>query len=148
MDVHGFMVDQEKIFELSGVEMLDKAASEILKFAGDIKVFAFYGEMGAGKTTLIRHICSRLGVIDNVNSPTFTLINEYNTSGGEILYHFDFYRIKTESEAFDLGYEDYFYSERYCFIEWPVKVQNLLPESIIEVNIQIKGNNRLVTLKK
>lgn len=141
-------MSNQEVFEMSGIEMLDKAASEILKFAGDIKVFAFYGEMGAGKTTFIRHICSRLGVVDNVNSPTFTLINEYNTSGGEILYHFDFYRIKTESEAFDLGYEDYFYSERYCFIEWPVKVQNLLPESIIEVNIRIEGNNRLVTLKK
>ncbi len=110
------------------------------------RVFAFYGKMGAGKTTFIQAICRYLGSKDNITSPTFALINEYNTPAGAV-YHFDFYRINDMSEAFDLGYEDYFYSGNYCFIEWPEKIEPLLPDKVVAVHIQVDENeNRLITV--
>ena len=114
---------------------LPEAAKSLLRAHPDARVFAFYGQMGAGKTTFIKAICRELGVPDIVQSPTFALINEYITSGGESVYHFDFYRIKKTEEAFDIGYEDYVYSGRYCLIEWPELVDGLLPEDAVKVKI-------------
>lgn len=119
---------------VSGLDALSKAAKQILDFAGENRVFLFYGEMGAGKTTLIKAMCEVLEVEDSVSSPTFSIVNEYLGDGATI-YHFDFYRIKNESEAFDLGYEDYLYSGNYCFIEWPEKIPNLIPEKFVEVKL-------------
>jgi len=99
------------------------------------RVFAFYGELGAGKTTLIQHLCRELGVIDVVSSPTFAIVNEYRTAGGARVYHLDFYRIKSLEEAFDLGYEDYLFSGDYCLIEWPEKIENLLPSDFVNISI-------------
>jgi len=98
-------------------------------------VIAFYGKMGVGKTTFIKAICKAMGVEDEVNSPTFALINEYFTSQQESIFHFDFYRINSVEEVFDFGYEDYFYSSNYCLVEWPELVENLLPENHIRVQI-------------
>lgn len=124
----------EKITSLHG---LKKAAKKLIdEFPGQ-RVFAFYGKMGAGKTTFIQNICRHLGTTDNITSPTFALINEYKTPENTSLFHFDFYRIKDLEEAFDLGYEDYFYSGNYCFIEWPEKIEPLLPENVVEVKIEV-----------
>jgi len=98
--------------------------------------------MGSGKTTLIKELCLQIGVISAMSSPTFSLINEYETNSGEVVYHFDFYRLEDEQEAFDYGYEDYFFSGNYCFIEWPEKIPNLIPDNYllieIEMNLQIR----------
>lgn len=109
------------------IDQIDEVARRFLQEIGDEKVFAFYGDLGAGKTTFIKSVCGRLGVDSPVNSPTFAIINEYGSPNGPV-YHFDFYRIKQPSEAYDIGCEDYFYSGQYCFIEWPEKLENLLPE--------------------
>mgnify|MGYP000256076110 FL=1 len=106
------------------------------------KILLFNGEMGAGKTTLIKEVVKQLGVDDVANSPTFSLVNEYHSDNGEIIYHFDFYRIESEEEALDIGIEDYFYSDAWCFIEWGEKVQNLLPLDFTNVNIDILDENR------
>ncbi len=108
----------------------------INQFPGQ-RIFAFYGKMGAGKTTFIQSICHILGTSDNVTSPTFALINEYKTDSQNSVFHFDFYRIKNIEEAFDLGYEDYLYSGNYCLIEWPEMIESLLPENIVKVNIEV-----------
>ena len=121
--------------KVTELEDLREAASQLLDFAADERVFLFKGEMGAGKTTFIKALCERLQITDVVSSPTFSIVNEYHTDHGPV-YHFDFYRLKKESEAFDLGYEDYFYSGSYCFIEWPEKIPNLWPEHYISVEIQ------------
>ncbi|MCD6556178.1 MAG: tRNA (adenosine(37)-N6)-threonylcarbamoyltransferase complex ATPase subunit type 1 TsaE [Bacteroidales bacterium] len=104
------------------------------------QIFAFYGKMGSGKTTLIKEICQQKGVTGNITSPTFAIINEYITDKKEILYHFDFYRIETPEEVFDFGYEDYFFSGRICLIEWPELIENLLPGKYIKVTIEEKEN--------
>ncbi len=122
------------------VNDLDEAASEILKFASLNRIFLFYGDMGAGKTTLIKALCERLGTREPVTSPTFAIVNEYYIPADKI-YHFDFYRLKDQSEAFDLGYEEYFYSGAYCFIEWPEKIPGLLPYNYIKVKITVAGDN-------
>ena len=115
---------------------LAKIAANLINHFPEHRVFALYGKMGAGKTTFIQSICRHLESTDNVISPTFALINEYTSPKGSI-YHFDFYRIKEMEEAFDLGYEDYFYSGNYCFIEWPEKIEPLLPENIVKVKIEV-----------
>lgn len=126
---------------------LFKTAQQILDFAGEEKIFLFYGEMGAGKTTLIHHICMILGTEDHTSSPTFSIVNEYKRANGSI-FHFDFYRLKNQNEALDLGYEDYFYSGNYCMVEWPTKIPDLLPESAIKVKIEIVSENeRLIFLE-
>lgn len=115
---------------LSFLEHLNKS-----DFSKRSKVIAFYGEMGVGKTTFIKALCKTLGVVEEVTSPTFSLINEYFTKDKQSIFHFDFYRINTIEEAFDFGYEDYFYSDNFCFVEWPELVENLLPEDFLKVEI-------------
>ena len=119
---------------------LDNAASEIITFASNNHIFLFYGDMGAGKTTLIKSLCKQLGTNDNVASPTFSIVNEYNAPGRNI-YHFDFYRLKTQTEALDMGFEEYLYSGNYCFIEWPEKIPDLLPLHYISIKISVESNN-------
>ncbi|MCF8228529.1 MAG: tRNA (adenosine(37)-N6)-threonylcarbamoyltransferase complex ATPase subunit type 1 TsaE [Bacteroidales bacterium] len=114
---------------------LDKIARELLEQNPGKRVFALHAVMGAGKTTFIKSLCRVLGVDENVSSPTFSLVNEYQTREGEAVYHFDFYRINKLEEAYDLGYEDYFYSGHYCFIEWPEKVEELLPGNCVYLKI-------------
>ncbi|MCS6973386.1 MAG: tRNA (adenosine(37)-N6)-threonylcarbamoyltransferase complex ATPase subunit type 1 TsaE [Cyclobacteriaceae bacterium] len=114
---------------------LERVAKEVLDEFPDIRIIAFYGQMGAGKTTLIKTFCRQLGVTNGMSSPTFSLINEYRNRDGERMYHFDFYRIKSELEAIDIGTEEYFYSGCYCFVEWPENVARLLPEKYLEIRI-------------
>lgn len=121
-------------------ENIQKPAKEFLKIMGDRKVVAFFGEMGAGKTTFIKAICRELKAIDGVSSPTFALVYEYHTQSDSVIYHFDFYRINNAAELFDLGYEDYFYSGQFCFIEWPEKASHLIPHDAIKVFISIETN--------
>lgn len=114
------------------------AVESLLELLDRKGIIAFYGEMGAGKTTLIREICGQLGVEDNVNSPTFSIVNEYHTGDGERIYHFDFYRINKPEEVFDFGCEEYFDSGCLCLIEWPEKLGDLLPpENVRKVNISV-----------
>jgi tRNA threonylcarbamoyladenosine biosynthesis protein TsaE len=114
---------------------ISDVAKEFISQMGDSKVFLFYGSMGAGKTTFIKAICEELEVEDVINSPTFAIINEYSTKNGEQIFHFDFYRINKIEEAYDFGYEDYFYSGNLCFVEWPEKIKELIPPDAVEVHI-------------
>jgi tRNA threonylcarbamoyladenosine biosynthesis protein TsaE len=138
---------KEITFEYGGLEELKVVAKKILS-SSDKKIFAFFGEMGAGKTTLIKSLCAELGVTGNISSPTFSIVNEYFSPINGKVFHFDFYRIKSEREAYDLGYEEYFYNANYCFIEWPEKIINLLPENSVHVKIVLKNNNREITISK
>jgi tRNA threonylcarbamoyladenosine biosynthesis protein TsaE len=131
--------------ESNSLEDLGELAKQIVNLT-DQKVFAFYGEMGAGKTTLIKKIVEVLGSNDEVSSPTFSLVNEYFSETTGTIYHFDFYRIESEDEVFDIGYEDYLYSSHYCFIEWTEKIANLLPSSHVKVTIKDQESKRLITL--
>lgn len=134
--------------KVTSKKMLESAAQKLLDSFPGQRVFAFYGKMGAGKTTFIQLICKVLGTTDNVTSPTFAIINEYSSETAGAIYHFDFYRIKDIEEAFDLGYEDYFYSGNYCLIEWPEKVESLLPEEYVEVNIEVlEDDSRHISAK-
>ncbi len=126
--------------ELNNLKAIEKAAKELISKFPQQRVFAFYGKMGAGKTTFIQAICRQLGTHDNITSPSFAIINEYKTPAGDSIFHFDFYRIKEMEEAYDLGYEDYFYSGNYCLIEWPEKIEPLLPEGFVSVNITVENN--------
>lgn len=126
--------------EVNNLDGLNNAAVQILELAKQNKIFMFYGQMGAGKTTLINKICEHLGTTDHTSSPTFSIVNEYRTTSNPI-YHFDFYRLKNQNEAFDLGYEDYFYSGNYCFVEWPEKIGDLWPENFVEVKIRVVDEN-------
>ena len=116
---------------------LPALAREILRTMPGEVVFAFYGEMGAGKTTFIKAFCEVLGSNDVVSSPTFSLVNEYEGSGGQVLFHFDFYRIKKLEEVFDMGFEEYVYSGNYCFLEWPERITELLPEKYVNISIEV-----------
>ncbi|MEO8794046.1 MAG: tRNA (adenosine(37)-N6)-threonylcarbamoyltransferase complex ATPase subunit type 1 TsaE [Daejeonella sp.] len=113
---------------------LNKAAEELLKFAGRQRIFLFFGEMGAGKTTFIKSICKALGFQDSVSSPTYSIVNEYPAKEA-LIYHFDFYRLKNEEEAYDIGFEEYLDSGNYCLIEWPERIESLWPENYIKVEI-------------
>ena len=119
---------------IQNTENIREAAREFIQHIGEHRVFAFYGEMGAGKTTFIKAICEELGVEDVITSPTFAIVNEYTSSDGSI-YHFDFYRIMKLEEVYDMGFEDYFYSGALCFIEWPELIEEVLPEDAVKVNI-------------
>ena len=123
--------------DIYNITQLPKIASQIIDLAKNTKNILFYAEMGAGKTTLIKEIIKQLGVTDNVSSPTFSLVNEYISDKNELIYHFDFYRIEDETEALDIGIEDYFYKDAWCFMEWPQNIESFLPENAITVNIEI-----------
>jgi tRNA threonylcarbamoyladenosine biosynthesis protein TsaE len=135
----------ERVISIEGLK--DAAANLIQQFP-DMRIFALYGQMGAGKTTFIQSIVSYLGSDDNVTSPTFALINEYKTKDLSSIFHFDFYRIENMEEAFDLGYEDYIYSGEYCFIEWPEMIEALLPENIVKVKIETQeDDSRIISAR-
>lgn len=127
-------------------EDIKQAAKQFVDGMGENTVFAFYGKMGAGKTTFIKAVCEQLGVDDTVTSPTFAIVNEYEAAGGRPIYHFDFYRIKKVSEAYDMGCEEYFYSGHPCFIEWPELIEEVLPEETVNVTIEAQpdGDRLLV----
>lgn len=148
-------------FDLPTLDVLPAAAKKLLSEFSSCRVFAFYGAMGAGKTTLIKEICRQIGVKENeMSSPTFALINEYHTipfqptegtappHDRQPVFHFDFYRIKNQAEALDLGYEDYFYSGNYCFIEWPEKIPDLLPPDCIKVRIVVEQEKRILYVNR
>jgi len=135
------------------IKTLEEAGEAARTFAnamGDRTIFAFYGKMGVGKTTFIKALCETLGVGDVVNSPTFSIVNEYRSdTTGELVYHFDFYRIKKIDEVYDMGYEDYFYSDALCFIEWPELVEELLPDDAVRVEItEQPDGSRLVSMQE
>ena len=131
----------EQEFHVQGVEGLAEVSDYLISLRDKADVIAFYGSMGAGKTTLIKDMCHRMGVTDEVNSPTFAIVNEYITDEGESVYHFDFYRIKKLEEAYDIGYENYFYSGHLCLIEWPELIEPLLPERYLRVDIGHGAND-------
>ncbi|MDE6779621.1 MAG: tRNA (adenosine(37)-N6)-threonylcarbamoyltransferase complex ATPase subunit type 1 TsaE [Alistipes sp.] len=120
---------------------LPEAAEAVLAALGDRTVVAFRGEMGAGKTTLIREIVAQLGADDTVTSPTFAIVNQYSGAGGRKVYHFDFYRIEDVREAYDFGYEEYFYSGDLCLVEWPEKIEELLPDDVMTVRIAVDSED-------
>jgi tRNA threonylcarbamoyladenosine biosynthesis protein TsaE len=126
---------------IKNTDELDRAAGEFLGHTRGSNIFAFYGSMGAGKTTLIKAICKQLGAIDTVTSPTFTLVNEYASRYDDLIYHFDFFRIKETSEVYDFGFEEYMESGRMCFMEWPEKIEALLPEETVKVYISVNPDN-------
>ena len=133
--------------KIQSLDHIHEAAREFIAAMGDNTVFALYGKMGAGKTTFVKALCQKLGVEDVVTSPTFAVINEYRSDiAGELIYHFDFYRINKPEEAYDFGYEDYFYSGALCFIEWPEKIEDLLPGDCANIIITENENgSRSVT---
>lgn len=136
-------------FVLKDISDIDTAAKIFVEKFGNKKIFAFYGEMGAGKTTFIKAVCKSMGVTGTITSPTFSLVNEYETDNGMTIYHFDFYRIENIEEVYDFGYEDYFYSDKMCFIEWPELVETLLPEDVVEVKISVDDNEqRLISVQQ
>ena len=133
---------------VKSLDELKHAAEQLISFGDSEKIFLFYGDMGAGKTTLIKSLCECLGTKEPVTSPTFSIVNEYQGESAKI-YHFDFYRLKNQSEALDLGYEEYFYSGNYCFIEWPEKIPDLWPDHYIRVDVQVVSDKeRLLTFAK
>ena len=129
---------------IDNLEQLPQLASDLLEEFREERFFAFFGKMGVGKTTLIKALCDQLGVKEVVCSPTFAIINEYTSGEGEPVYHFDFYRLKSAEEAYDIGYEEYFYSGMYCFTEWTEKIEQLLPEHYVRV--EMKETNGIRTL--
>ncbi|MGN0002475.1 MAG: tRNA (adenosine(37)-N6)-threonylcarbamoyltransferase complex ATPase subunit type 1 TsaE [Sphingobacterium composti] len=134
--------------EVKDLSELKEAAHQVISTYPEERIFLFYGNMGAGKTTFINALCIELGVTEHTSSPTFSIVNEYSIPQGSI-YHFDFYRLKNEMEALDMGYEEYFYSGDYCFVEWSEKIPNLLPLNYIKVAIEVLENqNRLITIEK
>ena len=112
------------------------------------KIFLFYGEMGVGKTSFIKKFCEELRVSDIVSSPTFSIVNQYSNVNDEIIYHFDFYRTEKKEEVFDIGYEEYLFSSSYCFIEWPEKIEDLLPTNYLKINMKLDDNNRIINIQE
>lgn len=136
----------EKLFNIAGLETIDQVAQDLLANYPQVRVFAFWGAMGVGKTTFVKSLCNVLGVDDTVNSPSFAIVNEYTTAAKEPVFHFDFYRIKHSDEAYDLGYEDYLYSGAYCFLEWPEKIETLLPDNRLDLFFSLNDDgSRTIT---
>ncbi len=135
-----------EIYTCQSPDELHPVAARLIEAYGDKRIFAFHGEMGAGKTTFIKTICEYLNVTDTVSSPTFAIVNEYLTDGTGSVFHFDLYRIKSWTEMLEIGYEDYFYSGNYCLMEWPEKIVNLLPEDTVHVNIEVSDDGILRTI--
>lgn len=128
---------------------LQDIAHEIIQYAGDVKVWLLEGQLGAGKTTLVKNIGFNLQVLDNMSSPTYSIVNEYETMAGNLVYHIDCYRLKNEAEALDIGIEEYLYADSYCFIEWPDKIMNLLPDNYLTIAIEVGvDESRTFNLKK
>jgi len=127
---------------ISSLADIRVAARQFVGSMADHRVFAFYGNMGAGKTTFIKAICQELGSTDNITSPTFALVNEYTSGAGDPIYHFDFYRIKKLEEVYDMGYEEYFYSGHLCLIEWPELIEELLPDDAVRVQISVEADGK------
>jgi tRNA threonylcarbamoyladenosine biosynthesis protein TsaE len=140
------MAQTMKEILLKSPDDAEKVAREILALTEGKKVYTLNGQMGAGKTTLIKGFCKALGVMDKTSSPTFSVINEYNTSTAEKIYHFDCYRLKSPMEALDLGCEEYFYSGNYCFIEWPELLGDLVPIDAVKLQLDIKGHERSIRI--
>lgn len=136
------------LIEVKTTDDLPIAAGKIVETFKGCNVIAFYGIMGAGKTTLIKEICKRLGVCDRISSPTFSLVNEYKANHGKKIFHFDFYRINSPEEVYDMGYEDYFYSKHLCLIEWPEKIERMLPENTIKIKIELVNETRILSLAR
>jgi len=133
-----------EIITINSLKEIRHAAHQFIQQMGNHTVFAFHGEMGAGKTTFIKTICKELGVDENITSPTFAIVNEYTASGNRLIYHFDCYRLKNIREAYDLGAEEYFYSGNLCFIEWPEKIEELLPLDAVHVTIMVQNDESRV----
>ena len=131
-----------KKIALYSLNELESAASQFIGIMGNHKVFAFYGEMGAGKTTFIKIVCQLLGVKENITSPSFSIVNEYIAENNSSIYHFDCYRLKNIEEAFNIGAEEYFYSGNLCFIEWPEKIEELLPDTAVHIKISVDANEQ------
>lgn len=127
---------EEYTIRVKGLEEYPRAAREFVKFLDKGRIFAFYGKMGSGKTTFIKSICEELGVEDTINSPTFAIVNEYEDRAHNTIFHFDFYRIKSIGEVYNMGYEEYFYGDAICFMEWPELVEELLPEETVKVFVE------------
>ena len=127
---------------LNTLSDINIVAQQFVEIMGDRNVYAFYGEMGVGKTTFIKELCKVLGVTETITSPSFAIVNEYSKEDGDPIFHFDFYRIKNIEEAYDFGYEDYFYSGHLCFIEWPELVESLLPDDVVKVQIGMESNEQ------
>ncbi len=140
------MSTELKSYHCASLADLPAAASDMIAQLPNQRVFLLFGEMGAGKTTLIKSLCFALGVSDTVNSPTFTLVNEYLDVHGDPVYHFDLYRLEKEAEALDFGIEDYLCSGQYCFIEWPEKASRLMPEDAARITISVNNQERNITL--
>ncbi|MBQ5664189.1 MAG: tRNA (adenosine(37)-N6)-threonylcarbamoyltransferase complex ATPase subunit type 1 TsaE [Bacteroidaceae bacterium] len=139
---------EKQTIKINELHEYETAAQKFIALMGDKKIFAFYGKMGVGKTTFVKSLCKALGVGDTVNSPTFAIVNEYADKSGEPIYHFDFYRIKSVAELYNLGYEDYFYSDATCFIEWPQLAEEILPEETVKVTIEEKEDGtREITIE-
>ena len=134
----------KKQFVVTSLSGLKGIAIEMLKFISSHKIVAIEGKMGAGKTTLIKSFCDALGVAETVSSPTFSLVNEYTDTEGDSIFHFDFYRIKKLEEVYDIGYEEYFYSGNYCFIEWPEMISELLPDHHMKIQIEVGENEERI----
>ncbi len=137
----------EKTFIINSVDELSQVSDLLISWRDKSDIIAFYGPMGAGKTTLIKNLCHKLGVTDEVNSPTFALVNEYPTLVEGSIFHFDFYRIKKLEEVYDIGYEDYFYSGRLCLLEWPELIDPLMPDHFIKVEIALGDTDNARKIK-
>ena len=134
------MIRKVRTFSSVTLDDLTRVAIAVAEYVKQYKVWLFHGEMGAGKTTLIKEVCKAIGVVDNMSSPTFSIVNEYATKDHQKVFHFDFYRIKNEAEAVDIGTEEYFYSNHPCFIEWAEKIPSLIPLTHAEVSIQVEDD--------
>ena len=133
---------------IENLDFYPQAAAQFIAAMQGRRIFAFYGSMGAGKTTFIKALCEAMGVEDAINSPTFAIVNEYESAAGDTIYHFDFYRIKSIAEVYNMGYEEYLYGNAYCFIEWPELIEELLPEETVKVTIEESTDgHRTITME-